>query len=63
MPTYDYKCLKCNRHFERYEMINSNVVSQCPICRGESKRMISAGGGFILKGSGFYSNDYKKPGK
>ncbi len=27
---------------------------------GDVKRVISGGSGFILKGSGFYSNDYKK---
>jgi hypothetical protein len=27
---------------------------------GNVKRIITGGSGFILKGSGFYSNDYKK---
>lgn len=35
-------------------------ITECPRCGGKLKRLITGGGGFILKGSGFYQNDYKK---
>jgi len=31
----------------------------CPKCRGRVKRLISAGAGFLFKGSGFYATDYR----
>jgi predicted nucleic acid-binding Zn ribbon protein len=35
-------------------------IQKCPRCGGDVKRLISAGAGFIFKGSGFYITDYKK---
>jgi predicted nucleic acid-binding Zn ribbon protein len=35
-------------------------IAKCPTCGGKVKRLISAGGGVIFKGSGFYANDYAK---
>lgn len=32
----------------------------CTECGSDLKRLISAGGGIIFKGSGFYNTDYKK---
>jgi len=36
------------------------ALTRCPHCKGKVERLISAGTGFIFKGSGFYSTDYKK---
>ena len=36
------------------------LLTHCPKCNGELKRLIGAGAGLIFKGSGFYVNDYKK---
>lgn len=35
----------------------------CPTCGKEATRQISAGGGLLFKGSGFYITDYGKDGK
>jgi predicted nucleic acid-binding Zn ribbon protein len=35
-------------------------IQKCPKCGKKTKRLISRGGGFIFKGSGFYITDYKK---
>ncbi len=35
----------------------------CPACGKEATRQISAGGGLLFKGSGFYITDYGKDGK
>jgi len=51
MPTYEYECAECGRHFERFQRISEPPVGQCPDCGGALHRLISAGGGFIFKGS------------
>jgi putative FmdB family regulatory protein len=61
MPTYDYKCNKCEEIFERFQKITEPPLKQCPVCGGELKRLISGGIGVIFKGSGFYVTDSKKP--
>ena len=45
--------------FEELQLINDEPIKECPSCKGEVDRLISGGGGFIFKGSGFYSTDYK----
>lgn len=60
MPTYDYKCGKCNKKFEKFQSITSRPIADCPTCGTEASRSISSGGGVIFKGSGFYSTDNKK---
>ncbi|MBN2189438.1 MAG: zinc ribbon domain-containing protein [Chitinispirillaceae bacterium] len=58
MPTYEYKCEKCGKTFERFQSMTDAPLSACPSCGGNVKRLIGTGGGFILKGSGFHANDY-----
>lgn len=60
MPTYEYKCLRCNYRFEVFQPITAQPLTECPNCKGEIKRLISAGAGPIFKGSGFYQTDYKR---
>jgi len=62
MPTYEYRCDKCNHEFEVFQLITEEPLSRCPKCRGKVTRLISAGAGLIFKGSGFYITDYKKKG-
>ena len=59
MPTYDYKCLSCGHHFEVFQSMTAELVSNCPKCNGKVKRLIGTGAGPIFKGSGFYQTDYK----
>jgi putative FmdB family regulatory protein len=63
MPTYEYKCLKCDYRFESFQKITDEPVRECPNCKGEVKRLISGGTGPIFKGTGFYQTDYKNAGK
>jgi len=60
MPTYEYECKKCGKRFERYQAMSAKPLSKCPYCKGRVRRLISAGGGVIFKGSGFYETDYKR---
>ncbi len=59
MPTYEYRCLDCGKHFEVFQMISDPPVEQCPECGGRAQRLISAGAGLLFKGNGFYITDYR----
>lgn len=59
MPTYEYECKKCGVRFERFQSMIEEPIKVCPECGGEVRRLISAGGGVIFKGSGFYATDYR----
>jgi putative FmdB family regulatory protein len=70
MPTYEYICGKCGCEFETIQPISARPLRIClkefcprrPWGRGRVKRKISAGGGLLFKGSGFYSTDYRSAG-
>ncbi len=50
MPTYEYKCGDCGEKFDRFQKMHDDAVTQCPACGGAVTRLISGGGGFIIKG-------------
>jgi len=66
VPIYEYQCQKCNYIFEVFQKIDEDLNPACPKCLAQARRIISATN-FILKGSGFYVNDYpsesRKKGK
>ena len=62
MPTYHYRCRKCSHEFEEFQAMSDDPITVCPKCGGETHRLISGGTGFIFKGSGFYTTDYKNRG-
>ena len=66
MPIYEYQCNRCNELFEIFHKIDEECKVACPKCLGPVKKLISATN-FVLKGSGFYVNDYpsesRKEGK
>ena len=60
MPTYAYRCTKCEHEFEAIEKITERPrARKCPVCRGRAERVISGGAGFLFKGQGFYATDYR----
>jgi putative FmdB family regulatory protein len=59
MPTYDYQCRSCAHRFEAFQSITASPLTRCPHCRKKVDRLISAGAGFLFKGSGFYTTDYR----
>ena len=64
MPTYEYRCDKCDLIFE--DIISISKIKEkikCPKCKGLANRIMSSGAGFFFKGTGFYENDYKKVNK
>jgi putative FmdB family regulatory protein len=60
MPTYDYKCDKCEHIFEYFQTMSDSPLNTCPECAGKVRRLVSGGSGLIFKGSGFYLTDYAK---
>lgn len=60
MPTYEYACTKCGRHFEQFQSMKDAPLKKCPHCGKQAlKRLIGGGAGLIFKGTGFYITDYK----
>lgn len=60
MPTYEYRCKTCDHEWEEFQSIKAKPTRKCPACgKLKAERIISAGGGIIFKGSGFYQTDYR----
>lgn len=60
MPTYDYRCKKCDHTWEMFQSITAKPVRKCPQCgKVSAVRVIGPGAGVIFKGSGFYQTDYR----
>ena len=60
MPTYEYRCAACDSEWEEFQSIKASPTKKCPECgKSKAERIISAGGGIIFKGSGFYQTDYR----
>jgi putative FmdB family regulatory protein len=52
MPTYEYECRACGLRFERRQSITAPPLRRCPACAGPVERLVSGGGGFIVRTSG-----------
>lgn len=60
MPTYEYRCHACDNLWEEFQSIKAEPTKKCPKCKkNKAERIISAGGGIIFKGTGFYQTDYR----
>ena len=59
MPIYEYECEKCGSTFEVIHPVSAKPLKKHNEngCTGKVRRLVSAGG-FILKGDGWYANDY-----
>ncbi len=58
MPTYEYK-REDGTTFEIVHPMSDDALTKCPTTGQPVKRIISGGGGVVLKGSGWYVTDYK----
>ena len=63
MPTYDYKCSKCDAQFELFHSIHDEPISNCMKCGAKNtvQRVIGSNIGISFKGNGFYVTDSQKP--
>ncbi len=62
MPIYEYRCEKCDSHFEVIQKFSDKPLKFCSKCKGRLAKLISQTS-FQLKGSGWYVTDYAKSGK
>jgi putative FmdB family regulatory protein len=62
VPTYDYRCDRCERTFEVRQRISDEPLTTCDRCGGPIRRLLAAAP-FILKGGGWYVTDYPSEGR
>jgi putative FmdB family regulatory protein len=62
VPTYDYRCDRCERTFEVRQRISAEPLTTCERCGGPIRRLLAAAP-FILKGGGWYVTDYPSEGR
>ena len=62
VPTYDYRCDRCERTFEVRQRISAEPLTTCDRCGGPIRRLLAAAP-FILKGGGWYVTDYPSEGR
>ena len=61
MPLYEYECNDCEHRFERIQKFSDPLVSTCPVCAGEVRKLLSSPA-IQFKGTGWYVTDYaRKP--
>jgi len=58
MPTYAYKCEKCEHGFEVIQKMSDNPLIHCPACENETLRKVISNGNFQLKGKGWFKDGY-----
>ena len=58
MPTYEYRCPN-GHEFELFQRMSDEPGADCPECGKPAERLLSAGGGLLFKGEGFYITDYR----
>lgn len=59
MPLYEYKCSRCEKVHEVMQKFSDAPLEICPDCQGSVTKMVSLGS-FALKGTGWYTTDYKR---
>ena len=58
MPIYEYRCEDCQKIFETVQKIDDDSIPDCKFCKGNKVKKLLSPVGFVLKGAGFYANDY-----
>ena len=61
MPLYEYACSRCEKVHEVMQKFADAPLEACPECSGPVTKLMSLSS-FSLKGSGWYTTDYKKSG-
>jgi len=61
VPLYEYRCKQCGHTFEKIQGFSAPDEKECPLCKGEVERLISAPA-IQFKGSGWYVTDYAGKG-
>lgn len=59
MPTYDYRCFKCEKIQQHFHKMSEEPAQLCSECNEKMVKCIGGGIGLHFKGTGFYATDYK----
>ncbi len=59
MPLYEYECSACQKVHEVMQKFSDAPLTNCPECSGPVTKLMSMSS-FSLKGSGWYTTDYKR---
>lgn len=62
MPIYAYKCESCGFIKDVLQKMSDAQLSECPGCGASTFRKQLTSAGFQLKGSGWYTTDFKGAG-
>lgn len=58
MPIYEYRCNDCGKEFEVIQKFSDKPIGKCIHCSGKKVEKLISQSSFVLKGSGWYANDY-----
>lgn len=61
MPLYEYGCEGCKKVHEVVQKFSDAPLTECPECKGPVQKLMSLSA-FSLKGTGWYTTDYKRSG-
>ena len=59
MPIYAYRCASCGHARDVLQKMSDPVLTICPACGAESFSKQLTAAGFQLKGSGWYTTDFR----
>ena len=59
MPTYEYKCQKCQIKIDVMHKMDEFPNIICDKCYDKMAKGFGGGSGIHFKGSGFYETDYR----
>lgn len=59
MPLYEYECPSCAKTIEIIQKFSDPPAEACPTCGAKIQKKMSVSS-FALKGSGWYTTDYKR---
>jgi putative FmdB family regulatory protein len=57
---YEYKCGDCEKVHEVWAKMSDPAPAHCPECQSPKLEKVISATSFALKGSGWYTTDYKK---
>ena len=61
MPLNQYECQSCGHHHEALQKVDAPVLVTCPVCKCDTLKKQLFATGFVLKGGGWYKDNYFKP--
>ncbi|MDP9074235.1 MAG: FmdB family transcriptional regulator [Actinomycetota bacterium] len=62
MPTYEYACKSCGKHFDVAQSFEDDPLTACPTCEGPLRKVFG-NIAIAFKGSGFYKTDNRSGGR